>query len=129
MTQLKTYQTTLHKQILMIIESSHEPLSVPEIIMRLGVEAGLKPNKTSVYRQVDKMEEAKLIHSFKVPVSDAKLYELNPEGLHAHLFCNNCRSVQCLDLDEVSFDEAGEALNFEINKYNLQIFGHCGNCR
>jgi Fe2+ or Zn2+ uptake regulation protein len=86
-----------------------------------------KTNKTTIYRNLEKLEKEGLIK--KVILSDHKQYwelaQTNPEQQHFHLICQKCEKIECQELDsELAF----KLINFKVLKTELNLYGFCQNC-
>jgi Fur family transcriptional regulator, ferric uptake regulator len=114
------------QSILNLIHSKHSPIDFVEITQHLK-EKGSSPNKTTIYRNLDKMEKDGLIK--KVILSDQKQFweisQNNQSHQHYHLICQKCESIECKEL------ERNFTLNpklFQIQKIELNFYGFCHQC-
>ncbi len=88
----------------------------------------LKVNKTTVYRQIDKLiSDSKIA---EVELGDGKKrYELKDLKHHHHLVCNKCGSIDDIEINEkLILGRLSKISNFKIESHNLEFFGTCVNC-
>jgi Fe2+ or Zn2+ uptake regulation protein len=117
--------------ILQIFQEANKPLEVQEINQRL-LKKNLKPNKTTLYRQMDKLLKLELVQ--ETIFSDAiSRYCLTPSaGHHHHFYCLDCGYSEDLPQDIceqiTAIEETFLKRNFKINKHQLEIEGYCQNC-
>jgi Fe2+ or Zn2+ uptake regulation protein len=114
--------------ILNSILDSSNPVDFNLISDSLTAE-NLSPNKTTIYRNLEKLESEGLIQ--KVLLSDQKQYwekiqsdQFN-QHFHFHLICNLCKKIECRELSKVldlGFND------FQIQKTDFNLFGLCQNC-
>jgi len=112
-----------------IFKSYHLPLAEFELRQRLA-KKGLKLNKTSVYRLLEKLADENLIKS--VDFGDRKKrYELNLHNHHHHLICTNCNIVEDIfvhnDVKHVE-EKIRKEKKFIIKTHQLEFFGLCKEC-
>ncbi len=108
----------------------HTPLSVLRILDELACR-GLSVNKTTVYRELERLEKVGIVKSLSL--QDRKQYfELATRGHHHHFVC-----VECDEVEDVRFDEGDlakqEALlarkkEFSVLSHSLEFFGLCKMC-
>ena len=88
----------------------------------------LKVNKTTVYRQLEKLLTDGMI--IEVELGDGKKrYELKSLAHHHHLVCKKCGSLEDIRLDErIILEEVSKKSNFKVEDHSLEFFGICVNC-
>jgi Fe2+ or Zn2+ uptake regulation protein len=117
-------------KILEFITNNHSPTSFENIADSL-LKDGFNPNKTTIYRNLDKLQSEGLIK--KVILSDSKqFWEIvdsksrnSQKYEHFHLICGICDKIECREIPKVfslSFD------NFNVQKTEFNVFGTCQNC-
>jgi Fur family transcriptional regulator, ferric uptake regulator len=117
--------TNSQKTILDLLSSNNGPISF-EKVKDYFRSIDQFPNKTTIYRNLEKLENEGLIN--RVVLSDQKMFwELAPSKSHnhIHLICNSCKNVECRDL-KTKLDlnvEKFELINIEIN-----LYGKCQKC-
>lgn len=109
------------------------PLSVSEIQLLLK-KKHLEPNKTSLYRELESLEEIGILSEVAVH-QNIMSYELNEDNAHHHHFiCENCKAI---------FDFHNDALEETIGKifknlrrkglapkeHHLNLYGLCQKCQ
>ena len=108
-----------------LIDNSNNPIEYKQISSYLQSN-DLSPNKTTIYRNLEKLEQEGLIK--KVLLSDQKQYwekvQTNPH-YHFHLICNLCKKIECREFTKVlDLDFIG----FLIQKSEFNLFGLCQKC-
>ena len=101
-------------------------ISTVELIKRLG----LKLNKTTIYRVLDKLEDDGFLHSF-LGRNGIKWYakchnctKSKHVDIHPHFQCLNCGKVDCLTVDV----KIPKIPNREITASHILIQGKCEEC-
>ncbi len=91
-----------------------------------------KADKVTLYRTLKTFEENKLIHSIDDGTGSIK-YALckeachcNPEDLHVHFLCTNCRQTFCLT--DIPVPNVDLPVDFSVESVNMVIKGKCSNC-
>lgn len=109
--------------VLDVLLKSKKPIDVSALVDKLSV------NKTTVYRQLDKLFQDKKI--VEVELGDGKKrYESTRLDHHHHLICKKCGRLEDICLDEKKILGAvGKKTNFKVESHNLEFFGLCVNCR
>ena len=99
--------------------------TVPELLAALTAK-GLRFNKTSVYRSLEKMsaEGSVCRHSFG---TDKVYYELrHPEHEHHdHFVCELCKKISLL---ECSVTHTAVPAGYSVEHHHLTVFGKCDRC-
>lgn len=89
-----------------------------------------KISRATVYRTLDLLVKAGLIHSMELGES-RKIYEhIFGHKHHDHLVCTLCGRTIEFDNDFIESlqEEICENLNFRAQTHSLRIFGVCGEC-
>lgn len=114
----------LREQLVELLKKKHY-LTVPEILDALA-KKGMTFNKTSVYRNLEKMlaEDGVCRHSFG---SDKVYYELrNPDNdHHDHFVCEKCKNIDHLGC---VIDAAKVPEGFVLEHHHVTLFGVCKSC-
>jgi len=120
-------ETKLSLKLKEIFETSSRPLSVA-VILRILAKFGFKPNKTTIYRQLERLTNEGIVEHVHFE-GRALGYELAKEH-HHHLICNNCDKIE--DLEIKNEDKLLSGLlnrkGFKPQSHHLEIFGLCTNC-
>lgn len=122
-------KTPVSTAILAFFESSNRPVSAKHILAHLNNQH-LFPNKTTVYRILDKLLAAQAITEIKIRTG-CTYYEKTHGHLHHHFFCMDCESVFCLAPNHIdTVIESMKAANpaFHIHDHDLNLYGRCGSC-
>lgn len=123
--------TTISSNVLSELECSDSPLSVAQILDILE-KKGLNPNKTTIYRIMDKLVQKRAVTEVTVR-NGASYYEFSNGHHHHHFICNNCDAVYCLDACHVESHHINlKALlpnkNFKIQSHDFNLYGICEPC-
>ena len=123
-------KTMIKSSLLKILEQSNSPISVPQILQQLA-EKNLNPNKTTIYRILEKLVLNQEVSEIAVK-NKANYYELFKEGCH-HFICNQCDVVRCFDdikLDKPQFDfnRFLAHSSVQIQSHELNVYGICESC-
>ena len=106
-----------------LITNSSSPVEYSQISDFLQSK-DLSPNKTTIYRNLEKLQQDRLIK--KVLLSDQKQYwEKLQTGSHVHLICNLCKKIQCRELSKPL--DLG-LIGFSVQKSEFNLFGLCQKC-
>ncbi|MDP3957144.1 MAG: Fur family transcriptional regulator [bacterium] len=132
-TALKTHHLRLTKTRKALIELfflCETPLSAQDILREL-CEARRAVNKTTVYRELERLQKIGIIGT--VQLGDRKqYYELVASEHHHHLVCLKCEKVENIVLDEKKLKEeakrAAAVKNFLTLRHSLEFFGLCKMC-
>ena len=124
-------KTKLSIKVLEILKSSDHPISVPLLLEKLS-EIDLHPNKTSVYRIIDKLIEKKLIIQI-VSKSGCSYYEFATCNSHYHFICNECQKARRIDMSpfkslNLDIKDLESKNEFKIQSLNFNIYGVCFSC-
>lgn len=123
-------QTPLLKIVLELLEKNHKHLSVPDLQQLLEAK-GFKPNKTTLYRMLEKLVEDGLVET---PLLDTKVtyYELKTYH-HHHFRCESCDAIKCIADPELesqihALEHKLEAKGLKITNHNFSLSGKCLTC-
>jgi len=103
-------KTPLLKTVLEILKEQGRPLSVPDLLGML-LEKGFSPNKTTLYRMMERLVESGSVRSLLVD-SKTTFYEQASKHEHHHFSCQKCAQVFCIEDKKVasSFSDLGQRL-------------------
>tara|TARA_A100001015_G_scaffold288617_1_gene359643 strand:- start:883 stop:1287 length:405 start_codon:yes stop_codon:yes gene_type:complete len=122
--------TIVSSKVMEMLDASAHPLSVANIMNRLQQE-GLTPNKTTIYRILDKLLATQTI-SVIMTNNGVSYYE--PSGTHHHHFiCNACQTVFCLtachiDVHNINLSALLPNPSFTIESHDFNLYGTCAPC-
>ena len=87
-------------------------------------------NLATVYRNLQWLQEAGLLRKIDIGCGHL-LWEYADAGLHHHLICQHCGSVEEIDnhVVECLSTHVREHYGFAVNLDHLAIFGRCGACQ
>lgn len=123
--------TRLRRALLQVLTEASQPLSVQAMDERL-TQQGVQVNKTTIYREIDFLEDQKLVHAVQFQ-EDLKRYELSHDH-HHHLVCVKCGKIE--DIKIKDFEDFFPALKqklktgqkFHLAHHSLELFGFCETC-
>jgi len=121
--------TEQRQRVLQLVWNSHKPVGAYDILDKLN-RAGGKVAPPTVYRALDFLIEADLVH--RLDSLNAFVGCPDPGNPHARQFliCRECRSVAELDdsdIDELVRNRAAN-VGFQAQHQTLEIEGICRNC-
>lgn len=127
---LKAANLNHTKAQVMIIEKllqTKKPLSREELAEQLG---GSKPDKTTIYRIMERLCEKNLVHKAYIKGRAAK-YELarncTEKQCHPHFTCTSCGETFCLKDTFVPLIKGMEK-GFVISRQQVRLEGLCSSC-
>jgi Fe2+ or Zn2+ uptake regulation protein len=118
----KHYNTQINLLLIDLFNNVTTPLTSNDIEQLLN-NKGFLPNKSTIYRQLDKLEVANKIRSFQSNNCTFWENKITPE--HGHLICNECETVKCLTANQVILDQTDKII-FDLE--TLVIKGKCKDC-
>ncbi len=123
--------TLLQREIRAAFQSSSEPLSVPALMEYL-TRQGLKPHKTTLYRNLERMVADSEIEEILIDAHQV-YYELKVAH-HHHALCRICKKVMCITQDMCDgsvahLESALKSSNFRPTGHHVVLYGECGSCQ
>jgi Fur family ferric uptake transcriptional regulator len=120
-------RTGARRTVLEVLLKSERPKSAEELISVMG-KAG--PNKVTVYRTLDSMVEAGLVHRAFLK-DTSQYYEMadkcTKHQCHPHFVCKDCGQTRCMP--EVSVPMAtNPPAGFIIERQQVRLEGLCPDC-
>ena len=127
MLKRKTVVSTL---VLHLFKHQKRPLSVSEILQELSL-LGKTPNKTTIYRILDKCVQSKLIS--RIPLNNGiQYFELNTGAHHHHFFCTICSKLICLSscaVDSRFIRSMIPSSEYVVESHDFNLYGKCHSCQ
>lgn len=123
--------TPVRTCLLELFSGSHVPQTATTIHDWLS-KAGLYPNKTTVYREIDFLIEQGIIQSVDFGDGKKRWEKRDLEDHHHHLICEKCETVQDVHLATslaVAEDQMLKDAGFVITRHMLEFFGLCAACQ
>ncbi len=118
--------TKARRQVFGVLEKAERPLSLQEILGRVGA-----IDRTSVYRTLELFAGLSIIEI--VHVGWKKRYELaSPfKPHHHHLQCIHCEQLIALDNSELehTIDRLAAAYGYELTAHHIELSGVCPACQ
>lgn len=122
--------TKIRTAVIEILAGAPEPLLVEDLQEQLAAR-GLRPNKTTVYRELDFLLEQGLVVEVEFG-EGKKRYETFGEH-HHHLICTECKKVTGVHVEEGELTrqekEFASTHGFTVQRHMLEFFGTCKDCR
>ncbi|RAP26174.1 hypothetical protein DID74_02345 [Candidatus Marinamargulisbacteria bacterium SCGC AG-333-B06] len=126
-------KTIVSDAVLDILDLASQPISIKGLL-KLLLERDLRPNKTTLYRIMDKLMSGNQIHSFAI--KGISYYERLAQSHHHHhhFYCQICDQAFCLDscLFTKYLPDLTTLLpnpNFKIKSHDFNLFGVCDRCQ
>ncbi len=125
--------TPISQNVLRILQSSSQPLCIAGIKAKLKLD-GLAPNKSTLYRIIEKLKASTIIVEALVKNGVYYYeYQKDNETPHHHFSCTTCDKIYCLKQptsksNSLNFNNILPSHNFSISHHNLTIFGACETC-
>lgn len=122
--------TKVRQAMMEILKETSSPLSISEILEKLS-KSGLKPNKTTVYREIEFLTDQGLITGVDFG-EGKKRYEGTEGEHHHHIICVNCKEVKDVS-EEIHLDEfhalVAKKAGYKPVGHSLEFFGVCKDCQ
>lgn len=122
-------QTKLKKAILQCMSEEKRPMTVIQILDWLK-RKNINPNKSSIYRFLQAMQEEKLLRIEALNPSEAH-FELAIGQTHNHFTCLQCSTVLCLDempsVKNIS-SQVSDMYGVSVENEKINITGTCATC-
>ena len=123
----KLKRTGPRRTILEILLAGNRPQTADEIISAMG---NTRPNKVTVYRTLESMVDAGLVHKAFVE-ERSQHYELadkcSEHQCHPHFVCTDCGRTRCLHDVLVPMATSAPA-GFVIERQQVRLQGLCPKC-
>jgi len=123
----KLKKTKPRMEIIEVLMKSNRPKSAEEMISVMGKSG---PNKVTVYRTLDSMVEAGIVHRAFLS-QGSQYYEMadkcTKHQCHPHFVCKDCGATRCMP--EVSVPMAtNPPAGFIIERQQVRLEGLCPDC-
>jgi Fur family ferric uptake transcriptional regulator len=122
--------TRVRAAIIQLLQRQEEPIAVPDLISAMK-KLGLRPNKTTVYRELTFLIETGLVSEVDLG-ERKKRYESGLKGHHHHLVCLDCGAIQELQMDSHLSDQEEQIEKeheFQVKRHMLEFYGLCSRCQ
>ena len=124
-------QTPLQNTVTQIFKETPKPFSVPEIQAQLAT-LGLTPNKTSLYRLLDKLKQSGLIEEVLLDPKTT-YYEIKTDH-HHHFVCHDCNTIECIKdpalEDQIhQFEDRLSSHGLKVQQHQFSFSGSCNRCQ
>ena len=127
-------KTTISNNVIHLLQTAKAPLTVSQIIQKLKKKE-LSPNKTTIYRIIEKLLQKKIIT--EIPVRNgSNFYEFRHGDHyhhHHHFICNQCETVFCLkkchlESHNINLSKLLPNKDFTIQSHDFNLYGICERC-
>lgn len=122
--------TKLRQTVIKLLSEQSQPLLL-EDLARLLKAGGLHVHRTTLYRELEFLQEKKIIDT--TTLHDNKLrYEFADREHHHHAVCLKCEKIEDIELEDdatVLAKLIKNNKNFNITRHALEFFGLCGQCK
>lgn len=122
--------TKVRSNLIEILTKTTTPLSINDLLEKLE-EKDLKPNKTTVYREIVFLTDQGLVSGVDFG-EGKKRYEGSSKEHHHHVVCINCKKVQDIhmekDLDKL-MEKITRQVGYKSVGHSLEFFGLCKTCQ
>lgn len=134
MAKRETYRTKASLEIMNYLEKNSVRTVSADDILRDLREKKLQISRATVYRQLEKLCQARVVLKYVAEKGEKAVYQLESAGRrcqeHLHLKCVNCGKILHMDCDFM--DEVTEHLQ-SSHEFRLQcegsvLYGECGEC-
>jgi Fe2+ or Zn2+ uptake regulation protein len=123
----KLKKTGPRRMVLEFLMNATQPLTADEIVSAIGKSG---PNKVTVYRTLDSMVDAGIVHRAFVE-ERSRHYELadkcSEHQCHPHFVCIDCGETQCLPEASIPMATSTPA-GFVIQRQQVRLEGLCPAC-
>ncbi len=121
--------TKVRLALIELLKDTSTPLSISEILSKLSSKA-LKPNKTTIYRELEFLSKQGLTSS--VDFGEGKKRYEGPGDHHHHIICVNCKRVKDVKIEkdlDIFNAKIVKTAGFKPVGHSLEFFGLCENCQ
>jgi len=123
--------TEQRKAILQVLASNVNTLISAENLFNNSKEICYKTNMSTVYRNLEILEELNLI--YKVITEDCiALYKLICPDIehHHHIICKKCGKTEAIEYCPINtLEELSKNKNFLLTDHKLELYGYCIDCK
>lgn len=122
--------TPLRKIVLELVWSSHKPVKAYDLLAQLA-EHHERPAPPTVYRALDFLQEAGLVHKIQSLNAYVGCAEPGREHQAQFLICDNCGTVAELDDKSITsrIDQNAKRVGFRVNDETVEVNGLCRDCQ
>ena len=112
-----------------ILSKAERPLDANELLQRMQ-EGGTKVWLSTVYRNLEALENAKLVESYQLPGTETLCYIVRGSGHLHYAICTNCQKL--LPLPHCPIEKMENYLEeegFSLSGHKIELYGLCADCR
>lgn len=122
--------TAAREALVELFMNDMTPYSVSEVIEALE-RTGISVNKTTVYRELDFLQERGIIKEVRIDTERA-YYEFGLGSHHHHIKCIQCKDIVDVELTlkvEAEEKRIGKEHGFQVLDHSIEFFGICSSCQ
>lgn len=86
----------------------------------------IKPNKTTIYRQLESLEKSRKLTTSQVKGS--QVWSTYEHKNHNHFVCDKCYKIICVHLENTLINQIRKQTSSQFQYSNLRIEGKCLEC-
>lgn len=122
--------TEQRKAILQVLAINNENLISVESLIQKSKELYQKTNSSTVYRNLEVLENLNLVHKV-IPENGITLYKLLcHDEHHHHIICKQCGKTDVIDFCPMNaFRKLSKDKNFDLTDHKLELYGYCSKCQ
>jgi len=122
--------TPLRKTVLELVWTSHKPVKAYDLLTQLA-EFHERPAPPTVYRALDFLQEAGLVHKLQSLNAYIGCNEPARDHQGQFLICEGCGVVAELDDSNITsrIDHNAKKIGFKVNDETVEVLGLCPQCQ
>ena len=124
-------KTIVSEKVLELLKQHSAPIAISQLATLLK-NAGLSPNKTTLYRIMEKLKSKQIVQETVIQ-NGVSYFELATKPHHHHFFCTDCEDVYCLDScalhsADIDLTQLLPNPNFSLSHHEFNLYGTCDIC-
>lgn len=121
--------TEQRKAILQVLTTSKNNLISVENILTKSKKIYPKTNMSTVYRNLEILENLNLIYKV-IPENGIALYKLIcSDEHHHHIICKQCGKTEAIEFCPLNIlKKLSKEKNFNLTDHKLELYGYCTDC-
>lgn len=122
--------TEQRKAILQVLSSNQNTLTSVEYIFNKSKKIYHKTNMSTVYRNLEILENLDLLYRF-ITDDGIALYKLIcSDKHHHHIICKGCGRTEIIEFCPINtFIQLSKDRNFNLTDHKLELYGYCIDCQ
>ncbi len=122
--------TDKKEAVLKVLYEANQPINAKQIYEIINQNSQTHISITLIYRILNVLEEAYVLHAIVLPPNDTKHYSLLQDKAQSHLVCIKCANVITFH-DEITLkaiDKVLEEKAFILSNLKVTLYGVCEEC-